>query len=339
MSKRETVVDIFIQNPDFTQRKIAKIAGTSFATAKRAIRNYQLNISNESKPIPGRPKGIINKILDRKVCKGIERKRSKSTRDLARLCKTSQAMIQRIKARCGFKTYTKQNVAKKTPKQFNEGIDRAKNLNRLLSGKKNDCLIMDDETYVKLDFSTLPGKQFYNKKSGEILPAHITTYAEEKFPAKRMVWQAICECGLRSQPFVTSGTMDAKIYIAECLQKRLLPFIEKHRVPCIFWPDLAPIHYSRTTLQWFDDNNITFVPKTANPAAVPEDRPIETYWAQCKRELKNEPKGAKDDKEFKYRWGRASSRVTKETIKSMMAKVREKVKLRSRMTKINMFEQ
>lgn len=191
-------------------------------------------------------------------------------------------MIRRVKERNNFKTFTKQNVAKKTPKQFNEGIDRAKNFQTLLRGKKVHCLVMDDETYVKLDFSTLPDKEYFIKKPGETLNASITTFASKKFPAKRMIWQAICECGKRSQRFVITGKMNSQLYIDECLQKRLLPFLNEHDVPCIFWPDLAPVHYSRAALQWFEDNNIQLVPKTANPASVPEDRPIERYWALVK---------------------------------------------------------
>ena len=199
--------------------------------------------------------------------------------------------------------------------------------------KKNECLVMDDESYVKLDFSKLPGKEYYLKKPRETLPSSITTFKTKKFPAKRMIWQAICECGQRSRTFVMKGTMDSQLYIKECLQKRLLPFIKKHNVPCVSWPDLAPIHYSAAALQWFESNNIQVFPKTANPAAVPEDRPIERYWALCKRELKKEPKAAKDDKEFKYRWDRASERVKSETIKSMMTTVREKIELRPRWIK------
>lgn len=335
MNKREKIVDIFLQNPDYTQKKIAQIVGVGSATVKRAIRNYKLNISNDRKPGQGRSVGPADPQMERKALKLFERRRNDSTRDLARKLGTSASMIQRIKARNGYKTYTKQNIAKKTTKQFNDGIDRAKNFESFLRGKKNHCMIMDDETYVKLDFSTLPGKEFYIKKPGETLPASTTTFASEKFPAKRMIWQAICECGERSRPFVVTGTMNSQLYIDECLQKRLLPFVTDHKVPCIFWPDLAPIHYSRSALQWFEDNNIQLVPKTANPASVPEDRPIERYWALCKRELKKEPKAAVNDKEFKYRWKRASSRVTDETIKSMMATVRQKIKLRARMDKLD----
>lgn len=38
---------------------------------------------------------------------------------------------------------------------------------------------MDDDTYVKMDFSTLPGPQYYTKTVGEVLPLKATTVVVE----------------------------------------------------------------------------------------------------------------------------------------------------------------
>ena len=86
------------------------------------------------------------------------------------------------------------------------------------------------------------------------------------------------------------------------------------------------------------DNGIDFVPKRMNPAAVLEDRKIETYWVLVKRELKKEPQAAKTDEEFKYRWKRASSRISEETVKALMASVRDKMKFRSQIYKKKVFK-
>jgi hypothetical protein len=67
----------------------------------------------------------------------------------------------------------------------------------------------------------------------------------------------------------------------------------------VFWPDLASMHYSKGTIDFMQTNGIDFMPKHMIPAAVPEDRAIETYWGHVKRELKKEPKGAKTYKELK----------------------------------------
>jgi hypothetical protein len=234
MKTREKIVDIFFQNPDFTQYKIAKIAGVSLWTVNKAIQNYKLNISNEIKPRSGRPAGPADMKLERKGIARIILRRCDSSRDLAQKLGTSQTLFQRVKKRNGYKTYTKKNIAKKMVKQFNNGIDRAQNFERFLRGKKNHCQTMDDETYVKLDFSTLPGKEFYIKKPEETLLESITTFSSEKFPAKRMIWQAICECGLRSRPYAMTVTMNSQLYLDECIKKRLIPFIMQRDNPVIF---------------------------------------------------------------------------------------------------------
>lgn len=331
MSKADKIIELFVTYPDFTQRKIAKIAGVCLSTVEKRIANYKSNISNERREGVGRPTGPVDRKMESKELTKIKARPCDSVRDLARKCKTSASMVQRVKARNDLVTCVKQKRAKKSDKQYNEGIKRAKKLSKILKREKNSCLAMDDETYVKKHFVQNEGKQFYTKKRGETLDESITTTAYDKFPAKKMVWQTICECGLRSSPYFCSGNMNADIYIEECLKKRFLPFVRKHNCPVIFWADLASIHYAKKTLKFLNDNNIMFIPKEANPAAVSEDRPIETYWAQIKRELMKEPKAAGTDEEFKYRWNRASNRVSEETVKSMMRHVRQKVKERSKL--------
>ena len=93
-----------------------------------------------------------------------------------------------------------------------------------------------------------------------------------------MVWVAICKCGI-SKPLIPrskSEAVNSDIYIKECLEKRMLPFIREHHQDSnyIFWPDLASCHYSKQTVAWMDEN-VKFVPKDINPPNVPQARPIE----------------------------------------------------------------
>ena len=80
--------------------------------------------------------------------------------------------------------------------------------------------------------------------------------------------------------------------------------------PVLFWPDLASCHYAKKTLAWYEANDVPYVPKIANPPNCPELRPIETFWALCKRNLKKMNKPAKDIKSFKIKWNVASKKVT-----------------------------
>lgn len=196
---RSTIVKLFHDNPTYTYGKIAKLAKVTRKTGSKVIRNFKSNLSVQRKEGSGLIKGFRTKKLDKKVVDVIEKLPSISTRDIAKKCKTLPAMIQRIKARNNLKTFKKRKIPKKSIKQFNEGIDRAKKLHQWLQDKKEFCIIEDDETYVKMDFVTLPGPQYYTKKQGTELDESKTTIPIEKFGEKRMVWQAICQCGLGAQ--------------------------------------------------------------------------------------------------------------------------------------------
>ena len=93
---------------------------------------------------------------------------------------------------------------------------------------------MDDKTYVKADYSQLPGKQYYVAHTKGGVNAIFKFQKMDKFGKKCMVWQAICSCGLKTSPFITTGTINAQVYIQECLNKRLLPLYKKYEVPHCF---------------------------------------------------------------------------------------------------------
>jgi hypothetical protein len=78
-------------------------------------------------------------------------------------------------------------------------------------------------------------------------------------------------------------------------------------------------------------NNIDFISKELNPAAVQKVLEIKTYWALAKWKLKQEPEGLLNDKKLKYRYKRGSSKIKESTVKALMGEVREKVKKRSLM--------
>lgn len=122
---------------------------------------------------------------------------------------------------------------------------RARKLYDNILTKNVGCIVMDDETYVKSDFKQLPGQSFYVSKVRGGVSNKYKLIRIGKFPKKHMIWQAICTCGLKSQPFVATGSINSEIYMTECLEKRLLPFLQSHNTQPLFWPDLASCHYSK----------------------------------------------------------------------------------------------
>ena len=81
--------------------------------------------------------------------------------------------------------------------------------------------------------------------------------------------------------------INSELYLNEFIKKRLVPFIQEHHSDgkYIFWPDLATSHYAKLVTDWLNEQKIPFVPKTKNPANLPEGRPIEDFWAILKREV------------------------------------------------------
>lgn len=132
---------------------------------------------------------------------------------------------------------------------------------------------------------------------------------------------------MRSKPFLTTSTLTSKIYIEECLQERLLPLIRQHRSPIMFWPDLASIHYSRMTLQWFDDNGVQVVPRNSNPPNCPEFRPIEKFWAIGKAFLKKSRGAIKNADSLLRQWNRAVATIENSVVQKQMAAIKRKVRL------------
>lgn len=124
--------------------------------------------------------------------------------------------------------------------------------------------------------------------------------------------------------------INADVYQKECLNKRLIPFYKKHKVPTIFWPDLASSHYSKTTINILNKKKVNLGQKNENPPNAPELRPIERYWAIAKRNLKKEGGEAHNMKEFKKNWSSATRKIKKKTVQNLMMNVKQKLRRKFR---------
>src|SRR5258708_3918017 len=124
---------------------------------------------------------------------------------------------------------------------------------------------------------------------------------KSKFLKKYLIWQAIDEGGNVSRPYVSTNTQTAETYLKECLQKILLPFIEEHhdKKDVVLWMDMATCHYATQVTNWLRENEIDFIEKKENAPNVPIARPIEIFWALCKKECGKRKKPAKNLHSFK----------------------------------------
>lgn len=322
---RQTIICKYVENPNLTYKKIAQVVGVSISTVKRTIKRYKEAKPLSRTPGSGRSKGPRNLTAARKVKQLFTRNPGTSIRDAAEKAATSTSFVQRTKKFYNLRSYKVQVVPDRSEEKELEAQRRARKLYRRYL-TKFDCVVMDDETYCKADFKQLPGHEYYTaSKKGGVSPK-FTTQQHTKFPKKYMVWQAICKCGLRSKEFVTDHTINSEIYIRECLERRLLPFIRQHQGSVLFWPDLATAHYSKTTMEWYQANNVTVVPRDANPPNCPELRPIERYWALMKRTLKRTKQVAPNKEIFRNKWRRGYATVDETMVKNLMKGLNKKVR-------------
>lgn len=84
---------------------------------------------------------------------------------------------------------------------------------------------MDDETYQYYDLGQTRGPEFYCAEERLGVEDKHKFKELEKFPAKYLIWQAICTCGLKTTPYISKGTMNGDSYPKNCLKRRLLPLI------------------------------------------------------------------------------------------------------------------
>ncbi|XP_028141906.2 uncharacterized protein LOC114335816 [Diabrotica virgifera virgifera] len=122
---------------------------------------------------------------------------------------------------------------------------------------------------------------------------------------------------------VRGEALNANIYIQRCLSK-LLQFVNTHHAndQIVFWPDLASCHYARITRDWYETNNITFVPKPDNPPNLPQARPIEEFWAILSRKVYNNGSEAQNQEQLRRRIYTKIREIDAEVVQRMMQRVR-----------------
>ena len=148
--------------------------------------------------------------------------------------------------------------------------------------------IIDDESYFTLTHSSIAGNDIFYSSNIADTPASVKFTRTAKYEKKLMVWLAFSARGISDIYIAPSGmAINSDIYIQNCLEARLIPFINAHHLDgqYIFWPDLASSHYSKKTQTYLEAQKVNYVAKKDNPANVPECRPIERFWAELKKDV------------------------------------------------------
>lgn len=157
---RKRIVAKYLENSSCSMSFIALQLHLPVSTVRRTIIKFRDEQTIEDKPKSGRPRGPSNKILEKKIVRVLKSKPLLSVRDVAQKTKTSASMVQRAKTRNGYKSYKKVKIPKLTAIQRKRAIQRARRLYYQICVGFNGCMILDDETYSKMDLKTLPGQQY-----------------------------------------------------------------------------------------------------------------------------------------------------------------------------------
>lgn len=323
---REKIVHKYLENPSVSARQLAKSLNLSERTVRYVIKSFETRLTIDRAPGSGSWRRHPSKKLHDDLLKSFEENPGMSNRERAKKFRVDEKTIRNFRDKAGLKSYKAIKYPNRTDKQESEVKKRSRLLYDEILTKHHGCLLVDDETYVKLDLKQLPGNKFYlSTIRGAVLPKW-KYVCVDKFAKKALIWQGICSCGKRTRTFITSSTMTSDIYIKECLIKRVLPFIRQHHGSVKFWPDLASCHYSKKTLDWYQNNGVDFIPKHMNPPNTPQFRPIEKYWAIVKAKLKKNGGIVQNVGLMRAKWNYFSGKVTKEVVQNLMGSIRRKVR-------------
>lgn len=326
LENRQKIVLKYLDDPAVPIYKIAKSLKLPRTTAQGVLKKFKARLTNERAQGSGRKPGTHNKKLYQKVRLSFKTNPGLSNRDRAKRFNTSEGTIRNIRKKSGLKSFKAIKYPNRSDKQRFEVKKRSRRLYSEILTKHNGCLLVDDETYVKLDLKQNAGSKYYVATiRGKVLDKWKYIFVD-KYAKKAMIWQGICSCGKKTRPFVTSSMMNSDIYIEECLKKRVLPFIRQHRVPVKFWPDLASCHYSKKTVEFYMSNNIDFVLKDCNPPNCPQFRPIEKFWAIVKAKLKKNAGVVENIKAMHAKWIYFSEKVMATVVQKLMGSIKRKVR-------------
>uniref|UniRef100_A0A158P562 Tc1-like transposase DDE domain-containing protein n=1 Tax=Tetranychus urticae TaxID=32264 RepID=A0A158P562_TETUR len=299
--------------------------GPSKQSLYRMIKRFDSSGSEEYFAISGRPRSARNPEKLRKIEKVVEKNPTISLRLGGEKLRISYGSFARGKKELGYKSYRRI----KAPNYKKDQPDRCKKGARKIYEQMlaNKILIIDDETYVFSDPEQIPGRKFYSAKSRNSVDDSIRIDPKTKFAQKYLVWQAMDSLGNVSDPYVTTGTINHKVYL-EIIDKYLIPFIEKyHRIEDIlFWPDLASSHYQKDVLKFLENKKISFVKKKENTPNLPQARPIEKFWALCKSEYSKRRSVPRRLCDFRKIWKNIAEKVANNSGKNLMSGLKSKLR-------------
>ena len=254
--------------------------GVPRSTVYRIINRFQSNVPVKRLQGSGRPARLMTPVNKQRLRRTVNHTTGRSQRALGAKFGCSHQMISKTLKKMGISCYKRIKVPKY---KDNKALKEAQKRCRKLYNKFKDLdFLIDDEKYFGLTGYQMSGNKQYYSSNRARTPMGVKTFAKKKFEPKVLLWLAFSPKGVTA-PVIRSGrsmSVTADVYVNECLEPRLLPFIRANypRGGYIFWPDKASAHYAGRTVTWMQDNEVHFVAKEDNPTEVPQCRPIEDFF-------------------------------------------------------------
>lgn len=299
-------------------------------TINNILERYKVRGTVDYNKKPGRTCSKSTPAMVERVRKLFTNNPNQTVRPGAQKLDLKRSTLSDIKVhKLGIKAFRKETA----PKYVNDQEHRAKVAcrkiyrKRLLSHSRK-VLLMDDETYVPVDPDQVPGMEFYHCQSKSTVSDQCRFKRKTKFPKKFLVWQCLDEDGNVSEPYICTGSINGDIYLKKCIQTRLMSFIEMHHKveDVLFWPDMATCHYRGDVTEWLKSEKVDFIEKSENAPNVPQARPIERFWALCKKAYKARKVPAKSLSSFKRIWKNISMKVAKDSARTIMKDARKNLR-------------
>lgn len=234
--------------------------------------------TTKDQPRSGRPVKLSDKMMNG-IIKSVNNRCGVSQRKIARRFHVHQSTVSRNLQR---RTSIRIRKRRTAPKMDSEDQEKRakKNCGKLYRELLSGCdLVLDDEKYFTLTGDSVIGNRLFYSTDPARAPADIKFRKKKKFEPKIMVWMAMSSKGV-SDVYIHKSKQAIRqdTYLNECINKRLLPFIEQYHFNgnYLFWPDLASAHYSKSVQERLNEKNVPFVIRKDNPPNVPQARPIET---------------------------------------------------------------
>ena len=229
---------------------ISKTNSIPERTIRYILKKYLTHGTTKFLPRRGRPVKINNKQLNDLV-KTVNNKTDFSQRQIARRFKVHQATISRTLRKRTSIVIRKRRKATKMDSEDQEKRSR-KNCGKLYRMILNGCdIVLDDEKYFSLSDDNVQCNQRHCTTYPSTISSDVKYKKNKKCAPKLLLWMAMSSKGT-SNIYVhkSKQAITSKIYLNECINARLLPFIEQHHRNdnFIFWPDNASAHYGNIVL-------------------------------------------------------------------------------------------